>query len=96
MLSILHAILEFLQQNADLVAGVLVASVAGYTGILGFVARKAVTYAVGFLMKFGKKQVEEKIDEGTIEEGDKLEELPPTEEVKQKRKDNLKDLIEGE
>lgn len=34
-------------------------------------------------------------DNKTIKEGDKLEKLPPTEEVKKKRKKNLKKLIEG-
>lgn len=65
------------------------------SGPQGWVTSAILSKVISWGIIEAKDIVQHWKDNKTIKEGDKLEKLPPTEEVKKKRKKNLKKLIEG-
>jgi hypothetical protein len=64
-------------------------------GPLSWLGQYVITKAIYFGIGEAKEFVQELKDNNTIKDGDYLEALPATDEVKKKRKENLKKLLEG-
>ncbi len=94
MWSILQVILDFVSNNADIIAGVLAAVLGIRAGIFTWAFKTITQRLIVLLAKYGKKEAQKPIDNGIIKEGDKLEKEPLT-EVEKQRQENLLDLING-
>lgn len=64
-------------------------------GPLSWLGQYVLTKAIMFGLGEAKEFIQELKDNNTIKDGDYLETLPATDEVKRKRKENLKKLLEG-
>lgn len=95
MTQVLHFILDFIQNNADVISAALVSYFAGASGLVGFALKKIVSKGVEYLAKLGKKEVQKIDDKEIIKEGNELEQKPVTPEVEKDRQENLLDLING-
>jgi hypothetical protein len=83
-------------KNAKSVATKYIVSVVlKLSGFQAWLAAKVVSKLIEFGWMKAKEVKETIQDKQTVKKGEELISLPPTEEVKQKRKDNFKDLIEG-
>jgi len=73
----------------------LVYTVIGARGLPAWAASLVISWALKKAEKEGIKLVDHIQDNSTIKKGDKLEQMEPTDQVKNDRVENGKDLIEG-
>lgn len=66
-----------------------------YSGPQGFITSLILEKIIKYGIIEGRDIIQKNKDNKTIKIGDYLEQMPATDEIKRKRKENLKKLIEG-